>query len=89
MKLILKSLLLSIGFLSASAADKPNIIVIYTDDQGYGDASCLNPDSKFATPNLDRLAAEGVTFTDGHCSDTVCTPSRYGLLPVATTGAPL
>lgn len=80
MKLILTSLLLSLGFLSASAADKPNIIVIYSDDQGYGDASCLNPDSKFKTPNLDRLAAEGVTFTDGHCSDTVCTPSRYGLL---------
>lgn len=61
-------------------ADKPNIIVIYTDDQGYGDASCLNPDAKFKTPNLDRLAREGMTFTDAHCSDTVCTPSRYGLL---------
>lgn len=61
-------------------AAKPNIIVIYTDDQGYGDASCLNPQSKFETPNLDRLAQEGMTFTDGHCSDTVCTPSRYGLL---------
>ena len=63
-----------------SAAAKPNIIVIYTDDQGYGDASNLNPQSKFKTPALDRLAAEGLTFTDGHCSDTVCTPSRYGLL---------
>ena len=62
------------------AADNPNVIVIYTDDQGYGDASCLNPESKFETPNLDRLAAEGMTFTDAHCSDTVCTPSRYGLL---------
>ena len=62
------------------AADKPNVIVIYTDDQGYGDASCLNPDAKFETPNLDRLAKEGMTFTDAHCSDTVCTPSRYGLL---------
>lgn len=62
------------------AVEKPNVIVIYTDDQGYGDASCLNPDSKFQTPNLDRLAAEGMTFTDAHCSDTVCTPSRYGLL---------
>ena len=58
----------------------PNIIVIYTDDQGYGDATCLNKDSKFKTPNIDRLAQEGVLFTDGHCSDTVCTPSRYGLL---------
>ncbi len=65
---------------TVSWAAKPNIIVIYTDDQGYGDASCLNPDSRFKTPNLDRLAREGVTFTDAHCSDTVCTPSRYGLL---------
>ncbi len=64
------------------AADirRPNIVVIYTDDQGYGDVSCLNPDSKFQTPNLDRLAREGAIFTDAHCSDTVCTPSRYGLL---------
>ncbi|MFT5525158.1 MAG: arylsulfatase A [Pirellulaceae bacterium] len=59
---------------------KPNIIVIYTDDQGFGDASCLNPAAKFKTPNLDRLAAEGLSFTNAHCSDTVCTPSRYGLL---------
>jgi len=64
----------------AARSAKPNIIVIYTDDQGFGDASCLNPDAKFQTPNLDRLAKEGVSFTNGHSSDTVCTPSRYGLL---------
>lgn len=64
----------------ADAASKPNIIVIYTDDQGFGDASCLNRNAKFKTPNLDRLAAEGISFTNGHSSDTVCTPSRYGLL---------
>ncbi len=62
------------------AADKPNVILIYTDDQGFGDASCLNPDSKFQTPNLDRLANEGIAFTNGHSPDTVCTPSRYALL---------
>jgi arylsulfatase A len=62
------------------AAERPNIIVIYTDDQGFGDASCLNVNAKFQTPNLDRLAAEGISFTNAHCSDTVCTPSRYGLL---------
>jgi len=62
------------------ADSRPNVIVIYTDDQGFGDASCLNPESKFETPNLDRLAREGMTFTDAHSSDTVCTPSRYGLL---------
>ncbi len=66
--------------LATFGAERPNVIVIYTDDQGYGDASCLNPDAKFRTPNLDRLAREGMTFTDAHCSDTVCTPSRYGLL---------
>ena len=59
---------------------KPNVIVIYTDDQGYGDVSALNPDAKFQTPNMDRIAHEGVIFTNGHSSDSVCTPSRYSLL---------
>jgi arylsulfatase A len=68
------------SLLIASAAAKPNIVVIYTDDQGYGDMSALNPESKFETPNLDRIAQEGMTFTDGHSSDTVCTPSRYSLI---------
>ena len=73
--------LLTICSNSLTLADsRPNVILIYTDDQGFGDASCLNPDAKFQTPNLDRLAQEGMTFTDAHCSDTVCTPSRYGLL---------
>ena len=67
-------------FVSAFAGKPPNIIIVYVDDMGYGDASCLNPKAKFKTPNIDRLAKEGMTFTDGHCSDTVCTPSRYGLL---------
>ncbi len=61
-------------------AAKPNIIVIYTDDQGFGDVSALNPDAKFKTPNLDRLVNEGIAFNNGHSSDSVCTPSRYGLL---------
>ena len=58
----------------------PNIILIYTDDQGFGDCSALNPDAKFKTPNLDRLASEGLSFTNAHCAASVCTPSRYGLL---------
>ncbi|MBK1833444.1 arylsulfatase [Roseibacillus ishigakijimensis] len=58
----------------------PNIILIYTDDQGYGDLGANNPEAKFATPHLDRLAAEGLNFTDAHSPDAVCTPSRYGLL---------
>lgn len=68
------------GFVAGQALSKPNIIVIYTDDQGFGDASCLNPEGKIPTPNLDRLANEGISFTNGHSSDSVCTPSRYGLL---------
>jgi len=76
--LILFSLI--VGTLAAAAETNPNIIVIYTDDQGFGDVGCLNPEAKFKTPNLDRLAAEGIAFTNGHSSDSVCTPSRYGLL---------
>ena len=59
---------------------KPNIIIIYTDDQGYGDVGALNPGAKFRTPNIDKIANEGIIFTDGHSSDGVCTPSRYSLL---------
>ena len=59
---------------------RPNIILIYADDQGFGDSSYLNPEAKFETPNLDKLAKEGISFTNGHSSDSVCTPSRYGLL---------
>lgn len=64
----------------ASAADKPNIVFILADDLGYGDVRALNPASKIATPNFDRLAAAGLVFTDAHSSSAVCTPTRYGLL---------
>lgn len=65
---------------SAAQPARPHVLLIYTDDQGYGDVSALNPKSRFQTPNLDRLVREGMAFTDAHSSDTVCTPSRYGLL---------
>ena len=65
---------------SATQPARPDVLLIYTDDQGYGDVSALNPGSRFQTPNLDRLVREGMAFTDAHSSDTVCTPSRYGLL---------
>lgn len=58
----------------------PNIIFILADDLGYGDVSCLNKESKIATPNIDRLATEGMSFTDAHSSSAVCTPSRYSIL---------
>ena len=58
----------------------PNIVFILADDLGYGDVRCYNPESKVATPNIDRLAGEGITFTDAHSPSTVCTPTRYSLL---------
>lgn len=62
------------------AAEKPNIIFIMTDDQGYGDASSYNHESKIPTPGIDRIAREGIRFTDAHSGSAVCTPTRYGLL---------
>jgi arylsulfatase A-like enzyme len=65
----------------AATADKPNILVILADDLGYGDVHCNNPErGKIPTPNIDRLAAQGMRFTDGHSSSGVCSPSRYTLL---------
>jgi len=58
----------------------PNIIYILADDLGYGDVSAYNPDSKIATPNIDRLASQGMRFTDAHSPSSVCTPTRYGIL---------
>lgn len=60
--------------------DKPNILLILVDDMGYGDLKSYNPDSKIPTPNLDKLASEGMRFTDAHAAGAVCHPSRYGLL---------
>ena len=61
------------------ALSLPNIIIIYADDLGYGDLSCYNPKAAYKTPRLDRMAAEGVRFTDAHSPSTICSPSRYGL----------
>ncbi len=55
-------------------------MIILADDMGYGDVHALNPQSTIPTPNLDRLASAGMTFTDGHSPSAVCTPTRYGLL---------
>jgi arylsulfatase A len=59
---------------------KPNIIYIMADDMGYGDVGCYNTESKIPTPNMDKLASQGVIFTDAHSVSSVCTPSRYGVL---------
>lgn len=61
--------------------DKPNVFIILADDLGYGDVRCNNLDRcKIPTPHIDRLAAQGMRFTDGHSSSGVCSPSRYALL---------
>src|SRR5881409_3390049 len=64
----------------ARAADRPNVVYILADDLGYGDVKCLNPDGRIATPNLDRLAAAGMAFSDAHSGSAVCSPTRYGIL---------
>ena len=66
---------------SARAAEttKPNIVVILADDLGYGDAGCYGA-THIKTPNIDRLAREGLRFTDGHCTSGTCTPSRFALM---------
>ncbi len=72
--------LLALIVLSCGPSKKqPNIIVILTDDLGYGDVSCYGA-SEIITPNLDQLAAEGIRFTQGYCTSATCSPSRYALL---------
>ena len=58
----------------------PNVVVILADDLGCGDCTCYNRASKIQTPNIDRVAAEGMRFTDAHSGSGVCSPTRYGLL---------
>ena len=68
------------GVTSATESVKPNILLILADDLGYGDVRCYNADGKVPTPNIDKLAGEGMRFTDAHSPATVCTPSRYSLM---------
>ena len=84
---ILAALLLQAGVATCTAANpdgpvaRPNIIYILADDLGYGDVQCLNLEhGKIPTPNVDRLAKQGMVFTDAHSCSAVCTPSRYGIL---------
>lgn len=83
------TLVLSAAFLivlqsAAHAANtplpKPNIIFVLFDDLGWGQPQCYNRDSALRTPNLDRLTAQGMRFTDAHTAAAVCTPTRYGVL---------
>jgi len=70
------------GFLVKVIAQQkaPNIVLIYADDQGYGEVSCYNKEGKISTPDISALAENGIKFTDAHSPGGICSPSRYGIL---------
>lgn len=80
MKPIIAALVTLLALAFPVHAGKPNILIIYADDLGFGDLGCFNPRSKIPTPQLDRLASQGTRFTNAHSSSGICTPSRYALL---------
>lgn len=65
---------------AADNPSRPNIVLVLADDLGYGDPTCYNKESRIPTPNIDRLASQGMRFTDAHTPSAVCTPTRYGIL---------
>jgi len=83
-KLIFTLSVLSYTSLSVAGDNNPNIIILYADDLGMGDLGSFNLNSgktsKIPTPNLDKLAAQGMSFTDAHSSSGICSPSRYAQL---------
>ncbi|GHC63150.1 sulfatase family protein [Roseibacillus persicicus] len=77
----MRFLFLTLLSLVGLQAERPNIVIMLSDDLGYGEHQHLNPDrGKIPTPHLDTIAASGMTFTDAHSGSSVCTPTRYGLL---------
>ena len=82
MKKILRLIFLSVlAPLTTIASEKPNIVYIICDDLGYGDIRCLAPEtSKIPTPHADKLASQGMIFTDAHSGSSVCSPTRYGIM---------
>jgi arylsulfatase A-like enzyme len=79
--MVLLSFIFLVSFNSCGdQSEKPNIIFIMTDDLGYGDVSCYNPESVIRTPNIDKMGDEGIMFTDAHTPASVCTPTRYSVL---------
>src|SRR5690349_22462997 len=77
--ILLGIIFLQLYFSAVAQAQRPNVIFIYTDDLGYGDLGCYGA-TKIKTPNLDKLAAQGLRFTNGHATSATCTPSRYALM---------
>jgi arylsulfatase A-like enzyme len=76
---LIAAVLLASKTIIAQNNAKPNVIIIYADDVGYGDLSCYGA-TKINTPNIDKLAKKGIKFTNAHATSSTCTPSRYGLL---------
>lgn len=79
MKKLLFMLLVTFAGSHLYAQQKPNVIIIYADDAGYGDIGCYGA-TKVKTPHIDQLAKEGIRFTNGHTTSATCTPSRFGML---------
>jgi arylsulfatase A len=76
-----RSFLASLAALPTAAARRlPNIVYVLADDLGWGDLRCYNAESAIPTPHADRLASQGMRFTDMHSSSAVCTPTRYGIM---------
>ena len=80
MKRIVSLMILLVMAAAHAVGAQPNIVIVLTDDLGYGDVSFLNPKSKVQTPHMDALAEAGVWATDAHAPSTVCSPSRYAML---------
>ncbi|MBM3889565.1 MAG: arylsulfatase, partial [Verrucomicrobia bacterium] len=76
---LVPALLCLLGSKLAADAGKPNIVLILADDLGYNDLTCQGA-TKFRTPGIDRIAKEGIRFTDAHTPASVCCPTRYGVL---------
>jgi arylsulfatase A-like enzyme len=79
-RLALAMILVVAAATGAAAQSRPNVVLILADDLGYGDVGAFYPAGRIPTPHLDRLAREGLRFTDAHTPSAVCTPTRYGLL---------
>ncbi len=77
--MLLAIVLFAAGVAHAAEPQKPNVVILYADDLGYGDVGCYGA-TRVPTPNIDRLAKEGLRFTDGHTTSATCTPSRYSML---------
>ena len=82
MKQLLGNLFFVVSIFSIQllAADRPNVVIILADDLGIGDVSAYNEHSAWETPNIDRMAANGMSFADAHTGSAMCTPTRYGIM---------